>query len=167
MLNSTEHEISCFKSLRCCIYHANCWHFNIYEQDQFHAQLSWACTKFYNIGTRGYRTNLWLLQPVRWDFMPWPHFHLPKAVDGALNTLPQCTHTQETFLNAERLTTHAGTRWIKKTAVRIVYNYQWMSSCILFTLTLISKLLVIGYRYAKSFYPTLHPNKCIVYIPFS
>ena len=61
MLNSTEHEIqqliktkmptnkevSCFKSLRCCIYHANkclnannCWHFNIYEQEKFHAQLS-------------------------------------------------------------------------------------------------------------------------------
>ena len=57
MLNSTEHEIqqsikaimltNCFKSLRCCIYHANkclnannCWHFNIYEQDKFCAQLS-------------------------------------------------------------------------------------------------------------------------------
>ena len=57
MLNSTEHkistakktkiptneEISCFKSLRCCIYLANvnnCWHFNIYEQDKFRAQLS-------------------------------------------------------------------------------------------------------------------------------
>ena len=61
MLNSTEHEIStahkskipankevsCFKSLRCCIYHANkclnannCWHFDIYEQDKFRAQLS-------------------------------------------------------------------------------------------------------------------------------
>ena len=59
MLNSTEHEllikakiqaneeVSCFKSLRCCIYHAyrclnanKCWHFNIYKQDKFHAQLS-------------------------------------------------------------------------------------------------------------------------------
>ena len=54
MLNSTEHEISTahkevsgFKSLRCCIYHANkclnannCWHFDIYEQDKFRAQLS-------------------------------------------------------------------------------------------------------------------------------
>ena len=60
MLNSTEHEIStahkripksedvsCFKSLRCGIYHAykclnanKCWHFNIYEQDKFLAQLS-------------------------------------------------------------------------------------------------------------------------------
>ena len=58
MLNSTEHEISTahkikiptneevssFKSLRCCIYPANkfknannCWHFNIYVQDKFHA----------------------------------------------------------------------------------------------------------------------------------
>ena len=60
MLNSAEHEIStahntkiprkkevsCFKSLR-CIYPADecynpnyCWHFNIYEQDKFRAQLS-------------------------------------------------------------------------------------------------------------------------------
>ena len=36
----TNKEVSCFKSLRCCIYHANCWHFNIYEQDKFRAQLS-------------------------------------------------------------------------------------------------------------------------------
>ena len=42
----TNKEVSCFKSLRCCIYHANkyenandCWHFNIYEQDKFPAQL--------------------------------------------------------------------------------------------------------------------------------
>ena len=40
-------EVSCFKSLRYCIYHANkclnannCWHFDIYEQDKFRAQLS-------------------------------------------------------------------------------------------------------------------------------
>ena len=43
----TKKEVSCFKSLRCCIYHAykrenanNCWHFYIYEQDKFCAQLS-------------------------------------------------------------------------------------------------------------------------------
>ena len=43
----TNEEVSCFKSLRCCIYHANkclnaifCWHFNISEHDKFHAQLS-------------------------------------------------------------------------------------------------------------------------------
>ena len=43
----TNKEVSCFKSLRCCIYHANkclnannCWHFNIDEQDKFPAQLS-------------------------------------------------------------------------------------------------------------------------------
>ena len=43
----TNIEVSCFKSLRCCTYHANkclnannCWHFNIYEQDKFRAQLS-------------------------------------------------------------------------------------------------------------------------------
>ena len=40
-------EVSCFKALRCCIYHAhkgenanNCWHFNINGQDKFRAQLS-------------------------------------------------------------------------------------------------------------------------------
>ena len=26
------------------------WHFNIYEQEKFHAQLSWAWKKFYNLG---------------------------------------------------------------------------------------------------------------------
>ena len=43
----TNKEITCFKSLRLCIYHAykclnanNCWHFNIYEQDKFRAQPS-------------------------------------------------------------------------------------------------------------------------------
>ena len=53
----TNKEVYCFKSLRCCIYHAykclnanNCWHFNIYEQDKFCAQLSWAWKKFYNLG---------------------------------------------------------------------------------------------------------------------
>ena len=30
----TNEEVYCFKSLKCCIYHANnCWHFNIYEQE--------------------------------------------------------------------------------------------------------------------------------------
>ena len=40
-------EVPSLKSLRLCIYHANkcsnannCWHFNIYEQDKFCAQLS-------------------------------------------------------------------------------------------------------------------------------
>ena len=40
-------DLSCFQILRCCIYHAykclnaNNWgHFNIYEHDKFHAQLS-------------------------------------------------------------------------------------------------------------------------------
>ena len=28
----------------------NCWHCNIYEQEKFHAQLSWAWKKFYNLG---------------------------------------------------------------------------------------------------------------------
>ena len=40
-------DFSCFKTLRCCFYPANkcenandCKHFNIYEQDKFHAPLS-------------------------------------------------------------------------------------------------------------------------------
>ena len=40
-------DFSCFKKFICCIYHANkryntnnCWHFNIYEHDNFCAQLS-------------------------------------------------------------------------------------------------------------------------------
>ena len=28
------------------------WHFHIYQQRKFHAQLSWARKKFYNLGTR-------------------------------------------------------------------------------------------------------------------
>ena len=37
----TNKEVYCFKTLRCCIWHANnCWHFDIYEQDEFRAQLS-------------------------------------------------------------------------------------------------------------------------------
>ena len=41
----TNEGVSCFKSLRSGIHHANkcqnsCWHFNIYEQDTFSAQLS-------------------------------------------------------------------------------------------------------------------------------
>ena len=53
-------DISCLKTLRCCINPAykminNCWHFNIYEQnkfheqDKFHAQLSRACKMFSNL----------------------------------------------------------------------------------------------------------------------
>ena len=48
---SPNEEVYCFKSLRCCIYHAikclnanNCWHFNIYEQDKW--------KKFYNLQAR-------------------------------------------------------------------------------------------------------------------
>ena len=44
----TNKEVSCFKSLKCCIYHAF-WHFNIYEQDKTSAQLSPVCKKFYNV----------------------------------------------------------------------------------------------------------------------
>ena len=42
----TNEEVSCFKSLRCCIYHSNKFKtkqflaFNIYEQDKFRTQLS-------------------------------------------------------------------------------------------------------------------------------
>ena len=33
-------EVSCCKSLRCCIYHTINAEMQIYEQDKFHAQLS-------------------------------------------------------------------------------------------------------------------------------
>ena len=36
MLNSTEHEL--YPVLK-CLNANNCWHFNIYEQDKFRAQL--------------------------------------------------------------------------------------------------------------------------------
>ena len=42
----TNKEVSYFKSLRCCIYHANkcsnannCWHFNSYEQELVNVQM--------------------------------------------------------------------------------------------------------------------------------
>ena len=69
----TNKEVSCFKSLRCCIYHANkcknatnCWHFNIHEQDKFHTQLSLVWKKFYNLRARCLNFGLSLHQ--------WPHF---------------------------------------------------------------------------------------------
>ena len=59
-------DVSCYKSLRYCIYHAknvkmptivgiltfnNVWHFNIYEQDIFRAELSCrACKRFITSG---------------------------------------------------------------------------------------------------------------------
>ena len=39
-----------------------CWHFNIYELDQFHVQLSWAWKKIYCLVAR--------------DHKPWKHFIL-------------------------------------------------------------------------------------------
>ena len=49
-------DISCFQTLRCCIYRANkclnannCWHFNIYEHDTFHAHWVEHENKFNNI----------------------------------------------------------------------------------------------------------------------
>ena len=64
MLNTAEHEISTAHknsntemnkvldlSLSDLVFIMliNCWHFNIYEQDKFRAQLSWAWAKFYNL----------------------------------------------------------------------------------------------------------------------
>ena len=37
------------KTLRHCIHPANCWRLNINEQDIFHAQLSLALEKIYNL----------------------------------------------------------------------------------------------------------------------
>ena len=52
-------EISCFKFLRCGIYHANkcCnannrWYYNIYKHHKFRAKLRWAWKKFYILGAR-------------------------------------------------------------------------------------------------------------------
>ena len=73
MLNSAEHEISTAIELKLkywkivsflavkllvCVFillinvkiKINCSHFNIYEEDKFCAQLSWAWKKFYNLG---------------------------------------------------------------------------------------------------------------------
>ena len=33
------------------------WHFNIYKQDKFHAQLSWERKKLYNLGARPHTRN--------------------------------------------------------------------------------------------------------------
>ena len=67
-----NNEFSYFQMLRCCIYHAhkylnanncNCWHFNIVEHDKFHAQLSCAQKKFYNLGSKqnsNYKTMLFV-----------------------------------------------------------------------------------------------------------
>ena len=48
-----------FNSLEPAIYPANkylndnnCWHFNVYKQNKFHAQLSSERKKFYNLGAR-------------------------------------------------------------------------------------------------------------------
>ena len=32
------------------LWYIGCWHFNIYEQEKFNAQLTWAWKKFYNLG---------------------------------------------------------------------------------------------------------------------
>ena len=70
VLNSVEHEIlnarmyknikkfglfkaqlilECYFSAHKCLNANNCWHFNIYEREKVHAQLSWAWKKFYNL----------------------------------------------------------------------------------------------------------------------
>ena len=58
---------SCIRMLRCCFYHANkywnannCWHFNIYEQDKFRAQLSWVWKSVITSGP-GLFKQAWLL----------------------------------------------------------------------------------------------------------
>ena len=47
LLNIPEHEnfsANKYENANCC------WHFHIYYQRKFHAQLSWAWKKFYNLG---------------------------------------------------------------------------------------------------------------------
>ena len=47
LLNIAEHENLYANKYE----NANfCWHFHIYSQRKFHAQLSWAWKKFYNLG---------------------------------------------------------------------------------------------------------------------
>ena len=47
--NIAEHEIFSADKYE----NANfCWHFHIYYQRKFNAQLSWAWKKFYNLGAR-------------------------------------------------------------------------------------------------------------------
>ena len=49
-------DLNCLQTLSCYIYHANkcnnCLLFNIFEHDKFHAQLSLALIKFYNLGAK-------------------------------------------------------------------------------------------------------------------
>ena len=55
MLNSTEHNISTAHKTKIPTNEdflaLSCWHFNIYEQDKFRAQLSRVWIKFYNLRT--------------------------------------------------------------------------------------------------------------------
>ena len=62
---STNEKVFCFMSLKCRVYHANannCWHFNIYEQDKFRAQLSWAWKKLYNLRACLFRQSCKMLK---------------------------------------------------------------------------------------------------------
>ena len=49
LINLAEHELFSANKYENANY---CWHFHIYKLRNFHAQLSWAWQKFYNLGTR-------------------------------------------------------------------------------------------------------------------
>ena len=96
MLNSTEHEIlnaHHYKNIKkfgffkaqispnaifpahVCYNANNCWHFNIYEQEKFHAQLSGARKKFYNL--RAWLRLLWILMTSHKVY-----FHIANNIPG-------------------------------------------------------------------------------------
>ena len=43
----------------------NCWHFNIYEQDEFCSQLSWAWKKFYYLEVWSGSKTVWYFDGIR------------------------------------------------------------------------------------------------------
>ena len=51
-----EHEILSDDKCKNANY---CWHFHIYLQRKFHAQLSWAWNEFYNLGARFFARLIW------------------------------------------------------------------------------------------------------------
>ena len=78
LLNIAEHENFSANKYENVNY---CWHFHIYKQRKFHAQLSWAWKKFYNLVFQmvGAWLSLSVVMPVMVLFMVvfWSDFRLP------------------------------------------------------------------------------------------
>ena len=63
LLNIAEHGIFSANEYENANY---CWHFHIYWQRKFHAQVSWAWKKFYNLGPDFYqRVGVWFQERPR------------------------------------------------------------------------------------------------------